>query len=194
MDKPISHQERLASVVDRLDLDALTWRTEPWPEDELLGILQVVSRLTRLQGVLLEAFLKAWLAEFAPECPLDANELQSAIDDVILEDRITAYTRFLMRKHRKGETPVSLNELAKERNDPKSPHFRTAANRLIKRVQDPMHDTCLWHIKVVDRNGSIGGYQIRAGDALTEFMTHLFEPEATRIMDQFYAKYRHGGN
>ncbi|MCE8519334.1 hypothetical protein KBY31_21645 [Ruegeria pomeroyi] len=193
MDQFNRREDRLNALIGELSLREFAWNNEPWPDSIELGLLQLDSRSIRLQGAVLEKFACAWAKEFLiGGDPLLGPEIDEHFE-VAFSEKAASLTRFVIRKHLKGEAPLSLKQLAAHVYDPKKEGFRTSANRLIKEFQDAMHFTKLWDIEVVERTvqgkTAIGGYKISAGQLLVDWEAHVWRPLRQEQLRQFYEKY-----
>ncbi|MES0884460.1 hypothetical protein [Roseibium sp. SCP14] len=146
-----------------------------------------------MQGAVLEKFARSWANEFLIEGdPLLGPEIDGYFE-VAFSEKVASLTRFVTRKHLKGETPLSLKELAAHIYDPSKASFRTSANRLIKEIQDAMHFTKFWDIEVIYRTvqgkTEIGGYEISAGQLLIDWERHVWRRFRKEQLFQFYEKY-----
>lgn len=187
MDQLNPRESRVQAVVASLDLEKLSWNDQPWPDELELGLLQLESRSLRLQGVVLEVFVRAIMEEFDS----DATDTEKKkYFDKALSDKIVRLTRHVLRNHLKHDAPFSLNKLAAKVLDEKKPGFRKASNELIKKTQEPMEETGLWKIEVLVRKDKrIQGYKISAGQTLIDWEQYVWRPMRLRQIQQFNKKY-----
>ena len=197
MDMRTPRSQRLEALMAALDIEELGGFNEPLPDDRSEAILQLSARELLLRGVALEAFISAWNAEFNPNFAEYEARFSSYFHEVFKE-RTSNLSQLLLRKHRKGEEPVALNELANEIMPPdvKEATRRTTANRLINETHEPMSMTNLWTIKINFRTvkgvETPASYEISAGPALVDWNDVLFEPYRMRQIAEFWEKFGKG--
>lgn len=182
------------SVYDMLSegLDELAWMNIPFNKNLELALLELTSRELRLNGRVFEVWLKEWHRHKVVMETSVRNIDQNL--RICNEEKTVSMTRNLLKKARQDQTPLNLRQVV----DPvcvNPRHISIAANKMRKRVAEPMGELMVWDVSCDTRD--VQGkeqpreWRIGVGPALFWFQKFVYIPLRGRQVRAFIDK--HGG-
>lgn len=182
------------SVYDTLSegLDELAWMNIPFNDDLELAMLELTSRELRLNGVVFEAWLKEWHRHKVVMETSVRNFDQNL--RICNEEKTVSMTRNLLKKALQDQTPLNLRQAVKP-VCANSDNISIAANRIRKRVVEPMGELMVWDVshdtRDVQGQEQPREWRISVGPALFWFQKFVYIPLRGRQVRAFTDK--HGG-
>ncbi|MFG1342487.1 hypothetical protein [Xanthobacter autotrophicus] len=149
------------------------------------------------RSVVLWAVLRPFLRSYAtifPETstPPSASEINSSID-FMLDESYFFLTQQLIKRHLRGDKPLSLGGLAEFRYRRETSSWERFQQTLAREVFDHARDLQLWRVEVLGRadngGGAIAGYKISAGQALIDFNEFVFQPKRLEQHMRFLSRF-----
>ncbi len=149
------------------------------------------------RGIVLWAALRPFLKGYAETFPQTSDpptaiEISSSID-VMLDEGVFFLTQQLIKRHLRGEKPLSLGGLAEFRYRRNSASWHSFQQTLAREVFDHARDLQLWDVEVLGRpdkgGGAIAGYKISAGRSLIDFNEFVFQPKRREQLRNFYDRF-----
>lgn len=173
-------------------LDELAWMNIPFNDDLELAILELTSRELRLNGVVFETWLKEWHShKVVMETAVRGIDQNLRICN---EEKTVSMTRNLLKKSRQDQTPLNLRQVVKP-VCANSDNISIAANRIRKRVVEPMGELMVWDVshdtRDVQGQEQPREWRIGVGPALFWFQKLVYIPLRGRQVHAFIDK--HGG-
>lgn len=176
-------------------LDALAWMDIPFDDNLELATIQLTSWDVRLNGEVQAEWLRIWHNQIGMGRDSDFEDYLK----ICFEEKTVAMSRNLLKKALRGIPQLNLGQLVEpvlvpvEEGLGRDENFRTAANRIRKRVAGPMQALMMWTVECQMRD--VGGQEqpgrwlIGVGPAADYFRKLIYVPLRRRQIASYIAKH-----
>lgn len=180
-------------MANDLELHNVPGVLDPGSDDLPTALQQDFSRQVILFGRVNERFLLGYYDRFSSGADrLDADEIKVRFK-VLFKESTLPLVRGVLKAYLKGETPLSLAQLAALRYPEGCKSFDRLARKLLATVVWPLRDLKIFQVEIffreVQGKQDVERYAISAGPALVHFHQFVYVPLRLRQLRLMFEKF-----